>query len=81
MNVYYRRIRTWQKWPDNDLIDEDYISYSLSRKDWKEFIRTDPLPNVNDRVKLLAAILRIKPSNVKLTKPYTKKPINQSRRT
>lgn len=81
MNVYYKRITTWQKWPDNDLVDEDYISYSLSKKKWNEFFRTEPLPNVNDRIKLVASNLRIKVSNVKLTKPYTAPKLHQGRRT
>ncbi len=70
MKVYYRRITTWQKWPDNDLVDEDYISYSLSKKKWNEFHRTDPLPNVKDRQISVGAALRVKPANIDLTKPF-----------
>lgn len=81
MIIYYKRITTWQKWPCNDLVDEDYISYSKSKKNWKEFFRTGPLPNVADRIKLVASSLRIKVSKVQLTKPYTRPKLHQSRRT
>lgn len=81
MNIYYKRITTWQKWPDNDLVDEDYISYSRSKKKWNEFYRTPPLVDVRERVKLVAAKLNIKASNVKLERPYTAPKLHQGRRT
>ena len=68
MNVYYRRFTTWQKWPDNDLVDEDYISYSLSKRKWKEFFRS-PICDMPTRQKLVAANLSMKVSNIKLVKP------------
>ena len=69
MNIYYRRITTWQKWPDNDLVDEDYVSYSKSNKKWNEFYRTPPLADVSMRTKLVAVKLQMKAKNITLVKP------------
>lgn len=68
MNVYYKRVTTWQKWPDNDLVDEDYVSYSLSKKKWNEFYRTPVLRDMIERQKLIAAKLQRKVKNITLVK-------------
>lgn len=43
--------------------------YSLSKKKWNPFYRTPPLPSVQDRLKLVAQQLRIKPQKINLIKP------------
>lgn len=68
MNVYYRRIITWQKWPDNDCVEDDYVSYSLSNKKWNEFYRTPPLADQAMRKKLVATKLQRKVKNIDLVK-------------
>lgn len=68
MNVYYMRVITWQKWPDNDVVDEDYVSYSLSKRKWNEFYRTPVLRDMLERQKLIAAKLQRKVKNITLVK-------------
>ena len=66
MDVFYKRVTTWQKWPDNDLIETDVIEYSLSKRKWNSFFTTEPLPVMMDRQKLVAAHLKRKVSHITL---------------
>lgn len=46
MTIYYKRVITWQKWPDNDIKDTDEIHFSTSKKkfDANVFLRLPPSP-------------------------------------
>ncbi len=68
LKVYYKRIKTWLDYPDNNEICEDYVTYGLSRRNWKEICRTDPLPDMNERQRLVAEALNLKPSEIELVK-------------
>lgn len=71
MNVYFKRVTTWQKWPDNDLVDEDFVEYSLSKKKWLCFHRTIPQLNMQERATAIATVLKVKKSNtIKLIRLY-----------
>lgn len=68
MDVFYKRVITWQKWPDNDLVDTDVVEYSLSRRKWETFFTTEPIRDMKERQKLVAAHLKRKVSNITLKK-------------
>lgn len=68
MDVFYKRVITWQKWPDNDLVDTDVVEYSLSRRKWETFFTTEPIHDMKERQKLVAAHLKRKVSNITLKK-------------
>ena len=66
--VYYKRITTWLDYPDQDEVAEDYITYGLSRHNWVEICRTDPLPDMKERQRLVAEALNLEPSQIELVK-------------
>jgi hypothetical protein len=68
LKVYYKRITTWLDYPDQNEIAEDYITYGLSRHNWVEICRTDPLPDMRERQRLVAEALKVEPSQVELVK-------------
>jgi len=69
MKIYYKRVITWQKWPDNDVIDADLVEYSLGKNKWNCIHTTEPSLTMPDRIKSVASALRIKPSKITLVKP------------
>lgn len=69
MNVYYKRVTTWQKWPDNDLVDTDVVEYSLSKKKWNKIHETTPMLTMPERQVSVGIALRITPTKINLIKP------------
>ena len=70
MDIYYKRIETWCKWPDNDVIDEKYVLYSTSKKKFtsKSFLRTDVSVETKDRILKVSEVLGVNPKKVNLIK-------------
>ena len=70
MIVYYRRIVTYQRYPNNDLIDTDFVYFSTSKNKFNErvFIKCEPLLHQKERLKLVARSLGVSVNKIELVK-------------
>lgn len=68
MDVYYRRVTKFCKYPFNDEIDEEWIEYSLSKRKFKIFATTLIDLNIIERRKIIASSLNKKVKNINLIK-------------
>lgn len=70
MNIYYRRIRTFSKYPFQDEIKTDMVYFSRTKKDFEKnvFLKLDPQLSDKERKSIVAEHLKIKPKNVNLIK-------------
>lgn len=60
MLVYYKRIKVWDKWPDNDQTIYDMVHYSIAKKKFDEhvFLKLDPSTDQRDRIKQISTQLK-----------------------
>lgn len=69
MIIYYKRITTWHRWPDNDQKDEDYILFSKSQKKFDKNkihgIKFNPNTSIQEKEDFLKQHLNIKKVTVK----------------
>ena len=72
MDIFYKRVQTWHKWPDNDQLDYDMVHFSTGK--WKKFednvfLKLKPQDyNQQERQVLVALQLNVKPQTIKLIK-------------
>lgn len=71
MNIYYKRIETFCKYPFNQEIDEKWIEYSKgSKRNFSKnvFAKSDVSLNMQERTEFVANKLNIKKSKICLVK-------------
>lgn len=69
MIIYYKRITTYHKYPDNDQKDEDYVVFSKSLKKFNKHIidgiTFNPDSSLQEKEKFLKDYLNVKKITVK----------------
>ncbi|AZA82206.1 hypothetical protein C1637_09750 [Chryseobacterium lactis] len=69
MIIYYKRIITYHKYPDNDQKDQDYILFSTSLKKFDknviEGVKFNPNTSIEEKENFLKQHLKIKKVTVK----------------
>lgn len=70
MNIYYRRIKTFSKYPFQDDIETDMVYFSRNKKEFEKnvFLKLDPQLSDKERKSIVAERLKIKNKNVNLIK-------------
>lgn len=56
MNIYYKRIKEFDKWPNNDVVLEDWVHFSTAKKtfDKHTFLVLSPHVDKNERIKRIS---------------------------
>jgi hypothetical protein len=70
MDVYYKRYKTWCKWPWNDVVDTDVVKFSTQKKKFDEnvFLELDPQVDQQERKRLVSESLKRNVKKVNLIK-------------
>ncbi len=70
MNIYYRREKTWCKYPWQDMVDTDFVKFSMSKRKFHKsiFLEIDPKHTMEERKQLVADELKVKPTKINLIK-------------
>lgn len=66
--IYYRRIRTFSKYPFQDEIETDMVYFSKSKKEFEKNIFLELNPQISDkeRKSIISECLKIKAKNINL---------------
>jgi len=70
MTIYYRREKTWCKYPWQDVVDTDLVKFSTSKKKFHKqiFLELDPGLTMEERKLEVAGYLKINPNKINLIK-------------
>lgn len=68
MNIYYKRNDTFCKYPWHQEIDERIVEFSLNKRRFKPFMKTDASIDMKERKKLVANHLKINVKKINLIK-------------
>jgi len=68
VEIFYKRVQTWQKWPNNDVLDTDIVYFSKSKKKFEKgiIVGLDPKMTMKEREDKMCFLLGVK--KLKLTK-------------